>query len=163
MDVLWCSFQNLNLVLKGQLILKCLFGIFNSPKKTNEWIRLYYYGAASCTIFVCFLGELKTPKRHFEIKWPLVCKSPECISAHKLHVHCPQMHASYRNSKGYYVTPIKVHILWEGHKDLSYVVPVKPTLEICKILWPTQDIIWTLLWLDKSEYFWKTLNWSFTA
>ena len=52
---------------KGQLISKCLFGIFNSPKKTNEKIPLYYYGTSSRIIFVCFLGELKTPKRHFKI------------------------------------------------------------------------------------------------
>ena len=73
-------------------------------QKTNEKIRLYYYGTSSrtrphlrerggghkehavyhvrerlvishwCkhpTVFVRFLGELKTPKRHFEINWPL--------------------------------------------------------------------------------------------
>ena len=56
---------------KGQLISKCLFGIFNSPKKTNEKIPLYYYGTSSRIIFVSFLGELKTPKRHFKINWPL--------------------------------------------------------------------------------------------
>ena len=39
--------------------------------KTNEKIRLYYYGTSSRIVFVCFLGELKTPKRHFEINWPL--------------------------------------------------------------------------------------------
>ena len=56
---------------KGQLITKCLLGIFNSPKKTNEKIQLYY-GTSSRIVFVRFLGELKTPKRHFEINWPLV-------------------------------------------------------------------------------------------
>ena len=31
--------------IKGQLISKFLFGVFNSPKKkTNEKIWLYYYG-----------------------------------------------------------------------------------------------------------------------
>ena len=55
---------------KGQLISKCLFGIFNSPpKKTNEKIRLYYYGNSNRIVFVRFLGELKTPKRHFENNW----------------------------------------------------------------------------------------------
>ena len=29
---------------KGQLILKRIFGVFNSPKKTNKIIGLYYYG-----------------------------------------------------------------------------------------------------------------------
>ena len=32
--------QSKTFVLKGQLISKCLFGIFNSPKKMNEKIRL---------------------------------------------------------------------------------------------------------------------------
>ena len=31
-----------------------------------------YYGASSRIVFVCILGELKTPKRHFEINSPLV-------------------------------------------------------------------------------------------
>ena len=38
----------------------------------NEKIRIYYYGTSSQIVFVRFLGELKTPKRHFEINWPLV-------------------------------------------------------------------------------------------
>ena len=53
---------------KGQLTSKCLFGILNSLKKMNEKIRLYYYGCTSSRIvFVCFLGEFKTPKGYFEI------------------------------------------------------------------------------------------------
>ena len=38
----------------------------------NEKIQLYYYGTSSWIVFIRFLGELKTPKRHFEINWPLV-------------------------------------------------------------------------------------------
>ena len=37
----------------------------------NETIQLYYYATSSRIVFVCFLGELKTPKRHFEINCPL--------------------------------------------------------------------------------------------
>ena len=44
---------------KGQLISKGLFLSSILPKKSS-WI-----------VFVRFLGELKTPKRHFEINWPL--------------------------------------------------------------------------------------------
>ena len=40
-------------------------------QKTNEKIWLYYYGTSSRIVFVNFLGELKPPKRHFEINWPL--------------------------------------------------------------------------------------------
>ena len=45
---------------KGQLISKCLFGIFNSPKKRTKTF-----------FFSSFLGELKIPNWHFEINWPL--------------------------------------------------------------------------------------------
>ena len=40
-------------------------------QKTNENIWLYYYGTSGRIVFVRFLGELKSPKRHFEINWPL--------------------------------------------------------------------------------------------
>ena len=53
---------------KGQLISKCLFGIFDSPKKSKEnKIDFTTNGTSSRIVFVRFLGELKTPKRHFEI------------------------------------------------------------------------------------------------
>ena len=53
---------------KGQLILKCLFGIFNSPKKRKKKFDfLWYLSTTGPIVFVCFLGELKTPKGHFEI------------------------------------------------------------------------------------------------
>ena len=47
------------------------FWYLQFSQKTNEKIRLYYYGTSSRIVFVRFLGELKTPKRHFEINWPL--------------------------------------------------------------------------------------------
>ena len=56
---------------KGQLILKCLFGIFNSPKK---WTKRFNFTTMVPEVekssFI-FLGELKTPKRHLEINWSL--------------------------------------------------------------------------------------------
>ena len=36
-------------------------------QKTNEIIRLYCYDTLGRIVSVHFLGELKTPKRHFEI------------------------------------------------------------------------------------------------
>ena len=41
--------------------------------KVSGWwqIQLFYYGTSSRIVFVRFLGELKTPKRYFEINWPL--------------------------------------------------------------------------------------------
>ena len=57
---------------KGQLISKCLFGIFNCPKKwTKKFDFTTNYGTSSRIVFVRFLGELMTTKRHFEINWPL--------------------------------------------------------------------------------------------
>ena len=53
---------------KGQLISKCLFGVFNSPKKGTKKIDFTIkYGSSSLIVFVRFLGELKIPKIHFEI------------------------------------------------------------------------------------------------
>ena len=55
--------------VKGQLISKCFFGIFNPPKKRTKKFNFTtkkLYGTSSRIVFVRFLGELKTPKRHFE-------------------------------------------------------------------------------------------------
>ena len=42
-------------------------------------IRLYYYGTSSrIIVFIRFLGELKTPKIHFEINWPLTAPKNSC-------------------------------------------------------------------------------------
>ena len=45
-------------------------------QKTNKKIQLYYYGTLSGIVFFRFLGELTTPKIHFEINLPLVGISP---------------------------------------------------------------------------------------
>ena len=59
---------------KGQFISECLFGTYlQFLQKTNNKIWLYYYGTLNQKIFVRFLGELKTPKRHLEINWPENC------------------------------------------------------------------------------------------
>ena len=53
---------------KGQLISKCPFGIFKSPKNFVLFLPLYRdKGRNSYKIFIGFLGELKIPKGHFEI------------------------------------------------------------------------------------------------
>ena len=84
-DVLHCTFQKLYTKLagkflfikywlseiwfsKGQTKSKLFFQAdVSSKKRTNEFnfttIRL---------VFVCIWRKLKTPKRHFEINWPLV-------------------------------------------------------------------------------------------
>ena len=58
-------------LLKGQLISKCLFGIFNFSKKQAKRFDLTFqvdcYGTSSQIVFAFFLEDLKTPKRHFEI------------------------------------------------------------------------------------------------
>ena len=47
--------------------------MISSILSKNEWkfLTLLYYGTSSRIVFVHFLGELKTPKRHLEINWPL--------------------------------------------------------------------------------------------
>ena len=54
---------------KGQLISKCLIGIFNSPKKR---MKKFDYNTSIELFSFVFWKELKTPIRHFEINWPLV-------------------------------------------------------------------------------------------
>ena len=54
---------------KGQSISKCLFGVFTFSQKMNETIRLYYV-LVNLLSFV-FWEQVKTPKRNFEIIWPL--------------------------------------------------------------------------------------------
>ena len=51
--------------------MKCLFWYLQFCQKRNKRIRLYYYDTSSRIVFARFLGELKTPKRHFEINSPL--------------------------------------------------------------------------------------------
>ena len=41
-------------------------------QETIENIRPNYYGTSSQIVFVRFLEELKTQKRHFEITWSLL-------------------------------------------------------------------------------------------
>jgi phage tail tube protein FII len=48
---------------KGQLISKCFFGFFNSPKKQTKTIQHEVTIVAKSIFFV----ELKVSKRHFEI------------------------------------------------------------------------------------------------
>ena len=68
-----------NAHLKGQLISKCLFGVFNLSQNMNENKSTWGITVEKSNFFVCFLGELKIPKRHFEINWPLV----RTFSVHK--------------------------------------------------------------------------------
>ena len=56
---------------KGQLILKGLFGIFNSSKKRTEKFDLTTIVPQVDLFSFIFWKNLKTPKIHFEINWPL--------------------------------------------------------------------------------------------
>ena len=71
-------------ILKGQLILKCLFGVFNSPKNKR---KQFAWGTivVKLNFFVCFLVELKIPKRHFEINWSLLTNAmQELVAYHQI-------------------------------------------------------------------------------
>ena len=65
-----CQFSSI-LFTKGQLISKCIFGVYNSPKKTNKNSSTWGNMVVKSTFFDRFLGELKITKWHFEINWPL--------------------------------------------------------------------------------------------
>jgi hypothetical protein len=55
---------------KGQLISKCLFGVFKSPKKANQiFDRLLPYEARAeiCLKFGWLFGRFEEPKFHSEI------------------------------------------------------------------------------------------------
>ena len=65
------SKQAVKLILNGQLISKRLFGIFHSSKNWTKKFLPNYYGTSSRIVFVHFLEELKTQKRHSKINWPL--------------------------------------------------------------------------------------------
>ena len=56
---------------KGQLILKCLFDVFNFSQKTNKNKSTWGIIVVKLNFFVRFLGEMKIPKGHIEINWPL--------------------------------------------------------------------------------------------
>ena len=55
------------IIIKGQLISKRLFGIINSSRKRTKQFNLTMIDLFSYV----FWKNLKTPKRHFEIHWPL--------------------------------------------------------------------------------------------
>ena len=69
----------MNWIAKGQLISKCRFGVFKSPKKPMKFfpeslpslkggqIKKGHLIPLLGKIFVGFLGDLKTPKGHFEL------------------------------------------------------------------------------------------------
>jgi hypothetical protein len=52
---------------KGQLISKCIFGVFNSSKKNELENFNFCPSLMGQKFFVRFLEEMKTPKRLFEI------------------------------------------------------------------------------------------------
>ena len=59
---------------KGQLISEWHFGFFKSPKKPTNFYQDFcpnVIGQKSWLNLVGFLGDLKTPKIHSEINWPL--------------------------------------------------------------------------------------------
>ena len=75
------------------------FWYLQSPKNDQKKSTLrQWYLSSSRIVFVHFLGELKTSKRHFEIKWPLAWyKSKRKISfVSFLEMSCPREMAAHR-------------------------------------------------------------------
>ena len=78
-----CKFFGGYAVFKGQLISKCVCGVFNSSKKTNENNSTWGIVVVKLNFFVRFSEELRIAKSPFEINWPLAkiekCHSFPCI------------------------------------------------------------------------------------
>ena len=66
----WNSSWKWAALTKGLLISKCLFSVFDSPKK-RTWISKFCPSLLGQTTFVLFLAESKTPRSLYEINWPL--------------------------------------------------------------------------------------------
>ena len=62
------EFKKINAGTKGQLISKCPFGNFNSPKK---WTKKFDFTSMALQVELFLFIELKTPKIHSEINWSL--------------------------------------------------------------------------------------------
>ena len=72
---IWVQYTKLSwLPKKGKLISKCLFCTFNSSKKWTKKFNLTTTVPQVELFPFIFLKESTTPKRHFEINWPLVLK-----------------------------------------------------------------------------------------
>ena len=74
----------LQYLVKGQLISKGLFGILNSSKKRMKKFDLTTMIPQVDLFLFVFWKNLKTPKRHLEINWPLARSQYFC--------HCAKFH-----------------------------------------------------------------------
>ena len=64
----FCGFLKGQLISKGNLWYPQFFQKRTIKRKNSIW---QYYDTSGRIVSVRFLEELKTPKRHFEINWPL--------------------------------------------------------------------------------------------
>ena len=62
----------INTATKGQLISKCLFGVFDFSQKTNENKSTWGIIVVKSNFFVGNFVQMMAPKGHFEINWPLL-------------------------------------------------------------------------------------------
>ena len=58
-------------MIKGQIISKWFFGVFDFLQKTNENKSTWGIIVVKSNSFVHFLEEIEDTKNHFEIIWPL--------------------------------------------------------------------------------------------
>ena len=66
----WLRKDELRLT-KGQIISKCLFGVFNFLQTTNEKKSPWGFIVVKKNSFVRFLEETSTWKNNFDLFWPL--------------------------------------------------------------------------------------------
>ena len=60
---------------KGQIILKCLFGVFNFLQKMNKNKSTWGFIAVKQNSFIHFLEKTSAWKNNFDFFWPLVISS----------------------------------------------------------------------------------------
>ena len=64
--VMFCC-QNADVLIKGQIISKWFFDVFDFLQKTNENKLTWGIIVVKSNSFVCFLEEIEDAKNHFEI------------------------------------------------------------------------------------------------
>ena len=71
---------------KGQLISKCLFGVFNYFQKTNKNKSTWGTIVVKSNSFVRFLEETSAWKYHFDFVWPLVPSTTDRAPTDKMSI-----------------------------------------------------------------------------
>ena len=64
---------------KGQLISKCLFGVFNFFQRNKQKQVNLRFHSSKIELVCSFFGKTSGWKNHFDFVWPLVCPKPTYV------------------------------------------------------------------------------------